>query len=149
MALPGEDSAWPSDPVGPANSMPFNMPKHYAEMLYRAQMHVVRFRRQDREEWRRWWGEEDVRCPPLIFKSGKDEPIVLAAFYFYGVQEEFQFISERTMRCANCETGIHPAPLCPLPALCHRCERFGHVEFYPDGTVMCPLGGGGGVAEGG
>ena len=66
-------------------------------------------------------------------------------FYWFGVPEAQQFVNDR---CANCHTGFHPASLCPVPCLCDRCGEFGHVEFYADGSVMCPLGGGGGAILG-
>ena len=78
LALPGENSLWPQAPVGPENSLPFSLPAHYAELLYRSQMRIVRLTSRDRAEWRKWWGDDDVRCPPIVFKSGKEDPLVLA-----------------------------------------------------------------------
>ena len=56
LALPGENSLWPQAPVGPENSLPFSLPEHYAELLYRAQMRIVRYNLQDRVEWKLWKG---------------------------------------------------------------------------------------------
>ena len=77
------------------------MPEHYAEMMYRGQMNVVRYTMEDLVEWKRWWGDENVRCPLIVFKSGKDDPLVPAAFFHFGVAEEFQLVGPRSLRCAN------------------------------------------------
>ena len=145
LALPGENSLWPHAPVGPEQSLPFGMPEHYSEIMCRAQFVLVRFTGADLRDWRRWWRDENVRCPPLVYRSGKDAPLVLAAFYWFGVPEAQQFVNDR---CANCHTGYHPASLCPIPCLCDRCGEFGHVEFYDNGAVMCPHGNGGGAVVG-